>query len=63
MKAPDNSRSVLAWVRDDNGLECWIIDSYFNDWGHWCEAKAWELKVLYWCELPQPPNDLGREGK
>jgi len=56
MKAPNNSRYVLTWQKDSQGLKSWIIDLHVN--GVWVEASMWECEVLSWQELPQPPNLL-----
>ena len=56
MKPPNNSRYVLTWQKDSQGLKSWIIDLHVN--GVWVEASTWECEVLSWQELPQPPNLL-----
>ena len=57
-KPPDNERRVLTWARDSEGNEDWDIDRYVG--GDWIEAKVWNLKVLWWQELP-PRRDLEGE--
>ncbi len=54
-KPPDNEREVLT--RISTGY--WQIDRYSA--GRWSNAHAWELKVLYWQELPLPRRDLEGE--
>ena len=60
MQPPNNSRRVLTWARDIQGLEAWQIDSYsinhVTERGFWLEASAWDMKVLYWQELPPKPQ-------
>ncbi len=61
-KPPSDSRPVLTWARDRQGIEVWQIDSY-NTWGDppfWSEAQVWEMKVLFWKELdPKPDYEEG----
>lgn len=54
MKTPDNSRYVLTWSRDADGDVSWIIDLHVN--GIWINAAMWECTVVYWQELPDPPD-------
>ena len=54
MTPPNNGREVLTWVQDANGLEHWQIDRYVS--GFWHEGNRWQQKVLYWQELPPPPQ-------
>ena len=66
MKPPKNSRRVLTWQADRNGLESWVIDSCYRNTitkkKFWYEADAWKCKVLYWQELPPPP-DIGTQSE
>jgi len=54
-KPPDNSRRVLTWVRDTVGYEYWQFDYYLLHSG-WCEARPWNMKVLYWKEEDLKPE-------
>ncbi len=63
-KPPSTERRVLTWARDRQGIEDWMIDSYNRPAsggdGFWFEAHVWEIKVLWWQELP-PRRDCKEE--
>jgi len=54
MRTPNTVRSVLVWVRDEIGSECWDIAFYDN--GKWTSTERHGQTVLHWQELPQKPE-------
>jgi len=56
---PNHDRSVLTWCIDSQGIKFWAIDSW--DGERWFEATSWDYKVLYWENLPNPPQYSGGE--
>lgn len=55
-KPPSNSRPVLTYARDRQGIEVWQIDNFIIKPDIWSEAYVWKMEVLWWQNLPPKPD-------